>query len=154
MSRPMAMRKLSQLVVLITMVAAASGCTNSARTHTHPKAHAPGQAVAAGPTPCPATPAKSLPRSNRWRRNGWLSPVNKALSQRIFNDREYLARHGVELTEWGPDARTGKTKIYLTHYTPAAARVLYARYGCAIVVATTSEPRPSPAWLGTRKIKG
>ena len=92
--------------------------------------------------------------SSPWRRNGWLSARNKALSKRIFNDRRYLARHGIQLTQWGPDSRSGKTKIYLTHYTPAAARALYARYGCAVVVATTSEPRPRAASLGTRKATG
>lgn len=40
-----------------------------------------------------------------------------------------------------PGRAIGQDHIYLTHYTPAAARVLYARYGCAVMVATTSEPR-------------
>ena len=91
----------------------------------------------------PGHTGKSLPKSSPWWRNGWLSAQNEALSGRIADDQAYLAGHGIQLTEWGPDVRSGKTKIYLTHYTPAAARVLYARYGCGVVVATTSEPLPS-----------
>ena len=128
------MNKLAALALafMITVVAAASGCANSTARSAGP----------AGKT-CPATQAKSLPKSSPWRRNGWLSARNKALSKRIFNDQRYLARHGIQLTQWGPDTQTGKTKIYLTHYTRTAARALYARYGCAVVVATTSVPRPS-----------
>lgn len=123
------MSKLTALAVMIAIVVAASGCASSSTT---------------GATRvCPATRAKSLPKSSPWWRNGWLSAQNEALSARIADDEDYLAGHGIQLTQWGPDVRSGKTKIYLTHYTPAAARVLYARYGCAVVVATTSEPRPS-----------
>ena len=122
----MPMSKLTALAVMITIVAGASGCTNSTARAT-----------------CPATRAKPLPKSSPWWRNGWLSAQNEALSGRIADDQDYLAMHGIQLSQWGPDVRSGKTKIYLTHYTPAAARVLYARYGCAVVVATTSEPRPS-----------
>ena len=124
----MSMSKLTALAVMITLLVAASGCASSTTS-------------AAGA--CPATRAKSLPKSSPWWRNGWLSAQNEALSGRIADDQAYLAGHGIQLTEWGPDVRSGKTKIYLTHYTPAAARVLYARYGCAVVVATTSEPLPS-----------
>ena len=92
---------------------------------------------------CPATRAKSLPKSSPWSRNGWLSPQNKALSGRIARDQRYLARHGILLTQWGPDSISGKIKIYLTHYTSTAAQALYARYGCAVIVVTTSLPRPS-----------
>ena len=124
----MSMSKLTALAVMIAIVVAASGCASSTT----------GAARA-----CPATRAKSLPESSPWWRNGWLSAQNEALSGRIADDQDYLAGHGIQLTQWGPDVRSGKIKIYLTHYTPAAARVLYARYGCAVVVATTSEPRPS-----------
>jgi hypothetical protein len=128
-------RQISVLLAAVTL--ATAGCGSAV--------HAPGHADAAGRAgkACPVTQAKSLPKSSPWWRNGWLSAQNKALSERIADDQSYLTQGGIQLTQWGPDPRSGKTKIYLTHYTPAAARGLYARYGCAVVVATTSEPRSS-----------
>lgn len=87
--------------------------------------------------------------SARWLRDGWLSARNEPLSSRIFTDRQVLQRQGVRLTQWGPDPATGKTKIYLTHYSRAAARVLYARYGSAIVVSRHSMARPVRASRGS-----
>jgi hypothetical protein len=96
----------------------------------------------------PAVSHGHLPSAS-WLRNGWLSPVNKQLSSRIFTDRQVLRRQGVRLTQWGPDPATGKTKVYLTHYSRAAARVLYARYGSAIVVSRHSMARPVRASRGS-----
>jgi hypothetical protein len=122
---------------------------------------APGAAVAspgsaALPGHCPAARAPQLSASNPWRRNGWLSARNEALSSRLDSDQPYLSRHGILLTEWEPDSMTGKIKVYLRHYTARAAQAMYARYGCAISVAKVSEPLPhllgrtndSPPYLG------
>ncbi len=74
---------------------------------------------------------------------GWGSRAAKALSGRILADQKSLAREGVELTQWGPDAATGKVKVYLTHYSAAARRALITRYGKDIIVAPRSLPRPA-----------
>lgn len=74
---------------------------------------------------------------------GWGSAATKALSNRILADQKSLARQAVMLTQWGPDAATGKVKVYLTHYSAAARRALVARYGKGIIVAHRSLPRPA-----------
>lgn len=74
--------------------------------------------------------------------DGWISPENKVTTERILADQEWLAEHGVQLAQWGPDAVSGKVKVYVTHYTDAVRRVLVYRYGDAIVVATTSMQHP------------
>jgi hypothetical protein len=89
---------------------------------------------------CPATRAPQLSASNPWRRNGWLSARNEALSAHLDSDQPYLSRRGILLTEWEPDSMTGKIKVYLRHYSARAAQAMYARYGCAISVAKVSEP--------------
>jgi hypothetical protein len=95
--------------------------------------------LAAAASPSQASPGTPRP-SSVWLRNGWLSPQNKLLSARIASDQRYLQRHGASLTQWGPDSVTGKTRVYLTHYTKMAARFLSNRYGNAIEVAPLSEP--------------
>jgi hypothetical protein len=89
-----------------------------------------------------ASPASASRAAEPWLRNGWLSPLNERLSARIFADQRALGRLGIQLTQWGPDSVTRKTRIYLTHYTRQAAQVLRARYGSDIEVAPFSEPRP------------
>jgi hypothetical protein len=97
-----------------------------------------------------AAPAAGAPRpADLWLRNGWLSPQNQLLSARIFADQRALGRLRIELTQWGPDSVTGKTRIFLTHYTAAAARLLRARYGTGVEVAPFSEPRPALDARGT-----
>jgi hypothetical protein len=61
-----------------------------------------------------------------------------AIADRLRADRPWLARHGIELTQWGPDPASGKVKIYLAHYDDAARQVLLHRYGTAIIVSTES----------------
>jgi hypothetical protein len=73
--------------------------------------------------------------------NGWGSPQNKTITEKIAADSEWLAGRGVELAQWGPDPVSGKVKVYLTHYTDAARQVLVDRYGDAIVVDPKSRPR-------------
>ena len=98
-------------------------------------------AVTIGLRHCPASrPISALPATNRWRKNGWGSPRNLATSQRIGSDESFLRSRHVYVSQWGPDSATGKTKVYLVHYSPRAARILYARYGCAIDVSRRSQP--------------
>lgn len=108
-----------------------------------PGASAARIATSAAARTCAVSRAPALPISSPWRQNGWLSARNKDLSQRVTSDQARLRRQGIQLTEWEPDSRSGKIKIYLTHYTPAAAHSLYARYGCTVQVATVSEPIPT-----------
>jgi hypothetical protein len=111
-----------------------------------PGASAARTATAAAVSICAPSRAPALPMSSPWLKNGWLSARNKDLSQRIALDQPRLRHQGIRLTQWGPDSRTGKIKIYLTDYTPAAAHSIYQHYGCAVAVATVSEPMP--AFLG------
>jgi hypothetical protein len=61
-----------------------------------------------------------------------------AIAARLDADWAWLARHGIELTQWGPDPASGKVKVYLAHYDDAARQVLLDRYGTAIIVSTES----------------
>jgi hypothetical protein len=93
------------------------------------------------PRHCPASRLiASLPRSDRWRENGWGSAQNLATSRRIQADEAYLRSRHVYLTQWGPGRFTNKIVIYLAHYSARAARILYTRYGCAVVVSRHSQP--------------
>ncbi len=76
---------------------------------------------------------------------GWGSAQNKVTTQSIAASEANLKAKGVELTQWGPDPRSGKVEIRLTHYSQAAAHVLYSLYGNSVVVSKTSMPRPIPA---------
>jgi hypothetical protein len=76
---------------------------------------------------------------------GWGSAKNKSITERIDADARSLARQGVELSQWGPDWCSGKVKVYLTHYSRAAARILTAAYGSAIIVSRRSTPLATPA---------
>jgi hypothetical protein len=73
---------------------------------------------------------------------GWITPENKVTTERIRADQDWLAERGVYLSQWGPDAVSGKVKVYLTNYTGAARRILLNRYGDAIVVAPRSMSHP------------
>jgi hypothetical protein len=60
----------------------------------------------------------------------------EAIADRLRADRPWLARRGIELTQWGRDHASGKVKVYLSHYDDAARQVLLDRYGTAIIVST------------------
>ena len=60
------------------------------------------------------------------------------IADRLRPDRPWLARRGIELTQWGRDHASGKVKVYLSHYDDAARQVLLDRYGTAIIVSTDS----------------
>ena len=73
---------------------------------------------------------------------GWGSRQNQIITRRITADQSWLAGHGVELTQWGPDPVSGKVLVYLTHYSSAAREVLIRRFGGSVVVFPRSMPRP------------
>ncbi|HEY1918695.1 MAG TPA: hypothetical protein VGH27_24235 [Streptosporangiaceae bacterium] len=73
---------------------------------------------------------------------GWITPENKATTEQITADQDWLTEHGLYLAQWGPDPVSGKVKVYLTNYTDAARRILLNRYGDAIVVAPKSMQHP------------
>jgi hypothetical protein len=77
-----------------------------------------------------------------WRKNGWGSARNLALSHRLAADESYLRGQRVDVVSWGPNSVTNKITIRLLHYSNRAARLLYARYGCGITVSRISEPLP------------
>jgi hypothetical protein len=68
--------------------------------------------------------------------------------ERLRRDLSWLAEHGVEVTQFGPDHMTGKVRIYLARYSAQAHRVLAGRYGSAVVV--DSQPR---RWRFTRQLR-
>jgi hypothetical protein len=74
--------------------------------------------------------------------DGWRSQQQKDITARIRADQEWLARHGVELTSYGPDPASDKVRIHLTTYSDAARDVLVSRFGDAVVVSPRSVPRP------------
>jgi hypothetical protein len=51
-----------------------------------------------------------------------------------------MAARMAGLSQWGPGAFTNKIVIFLARYSARAARILYARYGCAITVSHHSQP--------------
>jgi hypothetical protein len=89
----------------------------------------------------PVTPPRDLPASLK----GWYSRQNKYLTDRIGLDQRALAREGVQLTQWGPDPCSGKVKVYLTHYSRAAAKILISKYGNDVIISHHSIPRFSPS---------
>lgn len=97
-----------------------------------------------GAAAAPASPrAAAPPPEPGWGATPSQAATNKAVTDRIHADQADLASQGVELTEWGPDAASGKVKIYLTRYSDAARGLLQDRYGSDVVVATQSMPRPA-----------
>jgi hypothetical protein len=120
------------VLLLVLVFILATPATNSQVTH-----------VALGPANCgPSKLIAALPRTNKWRRNGWGSSQNQAVSNRIESDQKYLTSRHVELSQWGPGAFTNKIVVILVHFSVRAARILYVRYGCAIIVSHQSQPRP------------
>jgi len=65
---------------------------------------------------------------------------NLASSRRIEHDESFLRARHAYVSQWGPNAATGKTEVFLVQYSALAARILYARYGCAIDVSRRSQP--------------
>lgn len=75
--------------------------------------------------------------------HGWIHPRNRQVTEQIDADEPSLAKQGAALTEWGPDPKTGKLIVYLTHYTPAAAALIVHKYGSNdVTVARHSRPLP------------
>jgi hypothetical protein len=107
---------------------------------------APAQALASGTgsssaPQCTAADHAPLPAmTSVWRANGWGSAQNEAVSARITSDQQYLSDHGVPLAQWGPDSVSNRVMVHLVRYTTAAAAIVRARYGCAVIVATGSQP--------------
>ncbi|MGN6794256.1 MAG: hypothetical protein ACTHJW_17875 [Streptosporangiaceae bacterium] len=66
-----------------------------------------------------------------------------AVSHRIAADDKYLKRKHADLSQWGPGAFTNRIVVYLVHFSARAARILYARYGCAILVSRHSQGLPT-----------
>jgi hypothetical protein len=58
---------------------------------------------------------------------------------RLSADREWLAGHGIQLSQFGPDPVSGKVRVYLAHFTELGRDLLIGRYGSAIVV--DAQPR-------------
>ncbi len=77
-----------------------------------------------------------------WRKNGWGSARNLALSHRLAADEPYLRSQRIDVVGWGPSSVTNKIAIRLAHYSSRAVRILYARYGCGITVSRFSGPLP------------
>ena len=105
----------------------------------------PGQAGSSGSDQRTGERWYDGPRQNHGRllAGGWGSPQNEGITKRTAADSEWLERHGVYLTKWGPDAASGKVKVFLTDYSDAARDLLLERYGDAILVAPGSWPRPT-----------
>jgi hypothetical protein len=67
-----------------------------------------------------------------------MSAEHRAIMDRLRADQEWLADHGVQLSQWGPDAVSGKVRVYLARFTESERDLLIERYGSAIVVDTES----------------
>jgi hypothetical protein len=61
-----------------------------------------------------------------------------AIMERLRADREWLAEQDVQLGQYGPDPGSGKVRVYLSHYSEDARRVLVQRYGQDVIVNTES----------------
>jgi hypothetical protein len=70
--------------------------------------------------------------------DGIMSDENQATMARLRADRDWLARQGAGLSQWGPDPVSGKAKVYLAHFTEDARDLLIELYGAAIVVSAES----------------
>jgi hypothetical protein len=57
---------------------------------------------------------------------------------RLSADREWLAGHDIQLSEFGPDPVSGKVRVCLAHFTEFGRDLLIGRYGSAIVVDSQS----------------
>jgi hypothetical protein len=60
--------------------------------------------------------------------------------RQLSADTVWLAEHGAELSQWGPDHASGKVRVYLARYSEEARQVLIDRYGEEDIVVDT-EPR-------------
>jgi hypothetical protein len=67
-----------------------------------------------------------------------MTPEQNEIIERLRRDREWLAAHGADLSQWGPDPESGKVKVYLARYSDEARQLLDERYGPGIVVSTES----------------
>src|SRR6185312_8898264 len=79
---------------------------------------------------------------------GWGTVRNRTITYDILAQEHWLADHGVELRQWGPDPVTGKVEIFLARYSAASRRLLMARYGPAIEVSGTAM---GPGYLLNRR---
>jgi len=69
------------------------------------------------------------------------TPRNAEIMRQLAADRGWLAEHGAELGQWGPDLVSGKVRIYLAHYSEEARQVLIDRYGEEDIVVDTESRR-------------
>jgi hypothetical protein len=69
---------------------------------------------------------------------GWGTVRNRAITYDILAHEHWLADHGVDLRQWGPDPTTGKVEVFLARYSAASLRVLQARYGPDVEVSRTA----------------
>jgi hypothetical protein len=65
---------------------------------------------------------------------GSISAEHRALMDRLSADREWLAGHDIQLSQFGPDPVSGKVRVCLAHFTEFGRDLLIGRYGSAIVV--------------------
>jgi hypothetical protein len=79
---------------------------------------------------------------------GWGTARNRTITFDLLAHEHWLADHGVELRQWGPDPATRKVEIFLAHYTADAARLLRARYGPAVEI---SKAAIGPGFLLNRR---
>jgi hypothetical protein len=67
-----------------------------------------------------------------------VSAEHRAIMDRLRADLYWLAGHGVQLSQWGPDSVSDKVRIYLVCFTESGRDLLTGRYGSALVVDTES----------------
>jgi hypothetical protein len=86
----------------------------------------------------PPEPDDTLPVMTGSTDGGGISAEHRALMDRLGADREWLAGHDIQLSQFGPDPVSGKVRVYLAHFTEFGRDLLIGRYGSAIVVDTQS----------------
>lgn len=69
---------------------------------------------------------------------GWGTVRNRTITYNILADERWLAAHGVDLRQWGPDPATGKVEVFLARYSAASRRLLVSRYGPDVEVSRTA----------------
>ncbi len=134
---------LAAAATVVALSAAAPAIANTSSAHPA-VAHAARSSTAASLKVIPLTASRGA-----WIHNPWGRPGNQRLSARITADYPQLRRMGIQLSRWGPASISGKIAIFLVHFSPRAARALYARYGNAILVSRLSMPPLTAAARGS-----
>ena len=62
---------------------------------------------------------------------------NPEVMRQLSADRLWLAEHGAELSQWGPDLASGKVRVFLARYSEESRQVLIDRYGDEDIVVDT-----------------